>query len=240
VEPAVIVVGIETSTPHTSVAIGGDSGILAAMSVAGRTRQEAAAPALEQLLRWSGTELDKVGGVAVGVGPGLFTGLRVGVETAKTLAQVLSVPIVGISSLDVLAFAVRHTPGRIGAVIDGRRGEVFWSRYETMPGGILRETEPAVTAPDHLIADLQAVPGDVLLVGDGAILYRHEIERELGGRVEFASATHAHPQAAQLVELAAPRFLREEHDVLYDVAPVYLRRSDAEIAWDQRARGTPA
>ena len=232
-----IVVGIETSTPQTSVAIGSEQGIVAQMSVAGRARQEAAAPALQQLLRWSGTDLAKVGGVAVGVGPGLFTGLRVGVETAKTLAQVLGVPIVGLTSLDVLAVAVRHSPGRICAVIDGHRGEVFWSLYEPVPGGVVRETEHAVDTPDRLIAELLAVPGDVLLVGDGAILYRHEIERELGGRVGFASATHAHPQAAQLVELAAPRFLREEHDRLFDVVPVYLRKSDAEIAWDQRARG---
>jgi tRNA threonylcarbamoyladenosine biosynthesis protein TsaB len=237
VESVVIVVGIETSTPQTSVAIGGEQGILAQMSVSGRSRQEAAAPALQQLLRWSGTELDRVGGVAVGIGPGLFTGLRVGVATAKTLAQVLAVPIVGLTSLDVLAFAVRHTPRRICAVIDGRRGEVFWSLYEPVPGGVLRATDHAVARPDHLVAELLTVTGDVLLVGDGAILYRYEIERELGGRVEFASAIHAHPQAASLVELAAPRFLREEHDRLFDVVPVYLRKSDAEIAWDQRTRG---
>jgi tRNA threonylcarbamoyladenosine biosynthesis protein TsaB len=233
----VIVVGIETSTPQPSVAIGGEQGIVAQLSVAGRARQEAAAPALQQLRRWSGTDLHQVGGVAVGIGPGLFTGLRVGVETAKTLAQVLAVPIVGLTSLDVLAFAVRHTPRRICAVIDARRGEVFWSLYQPVPGGVVRETEHAVARPDHLIAELSAVPGDVLVVGDGAILYRHEIERELGGRVEFASATHAHPQAASLVELAAPRLLREEHDRLFDVVPMYLRKSDAEIAWDQRARG---
>jgi tRNA threonylcarbamoyladenosine biosynthesis protein TsaB len=237
VESGVIVVGIETSTPQTSVAIGGEQGILAQMSVAGHSRQEAAAPALQQLLRWSGIELDRVGGVAAGIGPGLFTGLRVGVATAKTLAQVLAIPIVGLTSLDVLAFAVRHTPRRICAVIDGRRGEVFWSLYEPVPGGVLRATDHAVAKPDHLVAELLTVTGDVLLVGDGAILYRYEIERELGGRVEFASAIHAHPQAASLVELAAPRFLREEHDRLFDVVPVYLRKSDAEIAWDQRARG---
>lgn len=235
-----IVVGIETSTPHTSVAIGGEQGIVAQMSIAGRARQEAAAPALEQLLRWSGTDLAHVGGVAVGIGPGLFTGLRVGVATAKTLAQVLAVPIVGLTSLDVLAFAVRHTPRRICAVIDGRRGEVFWSLYRPVPGGVVRETEHAVARPDQLIAELSADSGDVLVVGDGAILYRYEIERELGGEVEFASATHAHPQAASLVELAAPRLLREEHDRLFDVVPVYLRKSDAEIAWDQRARGASA
>ena len=80
--------------------------------------------------------------------------------------------------------------------------------------------------------------GEVLAVGNGAMLYRHVLE-ELGSRIEIASAVVAHPEAASLVELAVPRFLREEHDRLYDVVPVYLRKSDAEIAWDQRARGAP-
>ena len=97
-----IVVGIETSTPQTSVALGTEQEILAKVSVAGKARQESVTPALQQLLAWTGIDLEHVGGVAVGVGPGLFTGLRVGVETAKTLAQVLNVPIVGIPSLDGL------------------------------------------------------------------------------------------------------------------------------------------
>lgn len=234
-----IVLGIETSTPQTSVAIGSEVEILASVSVAGRARQESVTPALEQLLRWSGLELAQVGGIAVGIGPGLFTGLRVGVETAKTLAQVLNVPIVGFSGLDALAYAQRHTHRRIATVIDARRGEVFYALYRAVPGGVVRETEPAVRAPDHLTADLQAVAGEVLAVGNGAMLYRHELE-ELGSRVEVGSQMSAHPQAAAMVELAVPRFVREEHDRLYDVVPFYLRKSDAEIAWDQRARGVQA
>lgn len=231
-----IVVGIDTSTPQTSVAIGNDHEVLASVSIAGKARQESVAPALEQLLRWSGMDLGRVGGIAVGVGPGLFTGLRVGVETAKTLAQVLRVPIVGLTSLDALAYVVRHTSRRIAAVIDARRGEVFAAVYRAVPGGVIRESEYLVLKPDHLVAELQMVPGEVLCVGNGAILYRREIE-ELGSRVEFASPALAHPAAAALVELAVPRFMREEHDRLFDVVPVYLRKSDAEIAWDQRARG---
>jgi tRNA threonylcarbamoyladenosine biosynthesis protein TsaB len=231
-----IVVGIETSTPQTSVAIGTEHEILAKASVAGAARQESVTPLLADLLRRSDLSLSKVGGIAVGVGPGLFTGLRVGVETAKTLAQVLKIPIVGITSLDVLAYCVRHTPRRIAAVIDARRGEVFWSLYQPVPGGVMRETEHAVGAVDHLVAEIAALPGEVLCVGNGAILYRHELE-ELGSQVEFASASDAHPDAAALVELAAPRFLREEFDRPVDIVPLYLRKSDAEIAWDQRARG---
>lgn len=231
-----IVVGIETSTPHTSVAIGTERELLGRLDVVGRARQESVTPALEKLLMWTGVTLDQVGGFAVGIGPGLFTGLRVGVETAKTLAQVTRSPIVGLTSLDTLAFGVRLTHRSIVAVIDGRRGEVFSSVYQPVPGGVIRITDHAVYPPEHLVADLEARPGDLLAVGDGAILYR-DVLGALGARLEFASPVAAHPDAASLVELAVPRFLREEHDRLYDVVPMYLRRSDAEIAWDRRARG---
>ena len=231
-----IVVGIDTSTPRTSVAIGSDLEVLASVSIAGKTRQESVTPALKQLLAWSDLDLDRVGGIAVGIGPGLFTGLRVGVETAKTLAQVLGVPIVGIASLDALAYAVRYTSRGIAVVVDARRGEVFAAVYRAVPGGVVRETGYLVMKPDHLVAELLPMPGEVLCVGNGAILYRRQIE-ELGSRVEFASPAVAHPDAAALVELAVPRFLREEHDRLFDVVPMYIRKSDAEIAWDQRAKG---
>jgi tRNA threonylcarbamoyladenosine biosynthesis protein TsaB len=230
----VIVVAIETSTPQTSVAIGTEGGLLGRVQVSGTARQEAVTPALAQLLAWTGVSLERVGGLAVGIGPGLFTGLRVGVETAKTLAQVLRAPIVGVASLDALAYAVRHTHRTIAAVIDGRRGEVFSALYRAVPGGVVRETEHVVQTPEHLAAQLEALPADVLAVGDGAILYR-DVLHEVGARIEVAGPLDAHPDAAALVELAAPRLLREEHDPLFEVVPLYLRKSDAEIAWDRRA-----
>ncbi len=113
---------------------------------------------------------------------------------------------------------------------------MFFAIYRSVPGGVVRETRHEVATPDRLSAELEATPGEVLAVGNGAMLYRHVLE-ELGSRIELASSIVAHPEAAALVELAVPRFLREEHDRLYDVVPVYLRKSDAEIAWDQRARG---
>lgn len=231
-----IVVGIDTSTPQTSIAIGSEREILGRLQLAGTRRQEQLAPALEQLLAWTEVDLEHVGGFAVGIGPGLFTGLRVGVQTAKTLAQATGAPIVGIASLDILAFAVRHTQRRIWAVIDARREEVFHAAYRAVPGGVMRETGYTVAPPSHLAADIEAQPGEVLAVGDGAILYRDALA-ELGGRVEVAGSAVAHPDAASLVELAVPRLMREEHDRLFDVMPMYLRKSDAEIAWDRGPRG---
>jgi tRNA threonylcarbamoyladenosine biosynthesis protein TsaB len=231
-----IVVGIDTATPQVSVALGTESSILGKIQIAGKARQESVTPALEQLLAWTGVDLDQVGGFAVGIGPGLFTGLRVGVETAKTLAQVTKAPIIAVASIDALAYAVRYTSRTIAAVIDGRRHEVFSALYRPVPGGVLRLTDPQVQRPEALAADLEARPGEVLAVGDGAILFR-DVLRAVGARVECASRALAHPDAASLVELAVPRFLREEHDQVFDVVPMYLRKSDAEIAWDDRARG---
>jgi len=232
----VIVIGIDTSTSQTSVAVGTENEILAKASVAGPARQESVTPLLQELLTRSDLTMSQIGGVAVGVGPGLFTGLRVGVETAKTLAQVSGVPIVAVTSLDALAHPMRHSPRLIAAVIDARRGEVFSAIYRAVPGGVVRERDYTVHPPDRLMAELQAMPGEVLAVGNGAMLYRHVLE-EIGSRIEFASSIAAHPEASAMVELAVPRFLREEHDRLFDVVPLYLRKSDAEIAWDRRARG---
>ena len=233
------VIGIDTSTIQTSVAIGTPEEILGATRFAGVRRHDDVVPAIERLLGWTGVELSHVGGVAVGLGPGLYTGLRVGVEVGKTLAQVLRVPIVGICSLDVLAFGVRHARRPIVAVLDARRGEVFFAFYRPVHGGAVREGEYRVASPDALAAELAAVPEDVLLVGNGAILYRQELERE-GARIELAPVALAHPWASALVSLAAPRFIREETDRLVDLVPLYLRKTDAEIAWDQRARGASA
>lgn len=233
-----IVLGIDTATAVTSVALGNQSQILGSVTFAGVRKHDDVVPAIERLCTWTGHELSQVGGVAVGLGPGLYTGLRVGVEAGKALAQVLRVPIVGIASLDVLAFGAHQTIRTVVAVMDARRKEVFFAWYRPVHGGVVRQGEYRVGSPSALAAELEAVPGEVLLVGDGAILYRKELE--VSGRVEVAPAPFAHPWASALVCLAAPRFIREETDRLADVRPLYLRKTDAEIAWDQRARGASA
>ena len=230
-----LALAIETSTPQTSVALGTEQGILAAATVSwGRGHSETVVPAVQRMLEWSQTDLSQVGGVAVGLGPGLFTGLRVGVATARALAQVLGVPVVGIGSLDVLAFAVRHSRWRIGAVLDGKRGEVFFAFYRTVPGGVTRVSPLTVGPPERLTAELAASREETLLVGNGALLYERELEGA-GTPVELASVSTAFPQAEALLELAIPRFHREETARFDEVVPIYVRRSDAEINWSRRA-----
>jgi tRNA threonylcarbamoyladenosine biosynthesis protein TsaB len=232
-----LVVAIETSTPQTTVALGTEQGVIGSALLSwGKAHSEIVLPALHQLLDWSEIELRQVGGIAVGRGPGLFTGLRVGVSTARALAQVLGVPIVGIGSLDVLAFSVRYSRWRIVAVTDAKRGEVFYAFYRPVPGGVTRETGYNVGSPSRLAAEIEASGEEVLLVGGGALLYRRELQ-DVGTRLEFATISTAFPLAVSLLELALPRFHREETARPEDVVPYYVRKSDAEIDWPRAARG---
>jgi tRNA threonylcarbamoyladenosine biosynthesis protein TsaB len=232
-----LVLAIGTSTQHTSVALGTEAGTLASIELGGSSaNHELVVPALERLLGWVGVELSAVGGIAVDVGPGLFTGMRVGIATAKTFAQALGTPIVGLVSLDILAFMHRESRRSICAVLDAKRREVFYAFYRPVPGGVQRDTELLVGPPSHLVADIEARAEEVLVVGGGALVYRRELESVVdpGG---FATAERAFPAATAMVELSVPRFLREEHDGPVELAPIYLRKTDAEIAWDQRTAG---
>lgn len=232
-----LVLGIETSTPEASVAIGSEQGIVASAVVArGASHSEFLLPAISFCLDQSGLGFRNLGGLAVGLGPGLFTGMRVGVATAKALAQTLSVPIVGMPSLDLLAYGKRYSSKTICAVIDARRGEVFSAFYRPSPGGIQRMSKYKVEKPGQLAIGIASRPEEVLLVGNGAHLYRSLFD-DLGTVAEVASMNHAFPSARDLVELGLPRLFREEFDSPYDLVPLYLRQSAKRIQWE-RIRGS--
>src|SRR5918999_3428843 len=146
-----LVLGIETSTPLAGVAIGSEQGIVASATVSrGAGYNEFLLPAIRFCLTEAGLGYRNVGGIAVSLGPGLFTGMRVGVATGKALAQTLSVPIVGMASLDLVAYEVRYTPKTICTVLDARRNEVFYAFYRSSPGGIQRMSEYSLGRPEQL------------------------------------------------------------------------------------------
>lgn len=227
-----LVLGIETSTPQASVAIGSEQGLVASALVSrGASYNEFLLPAVRFCLDQAGIGYRNIGAVAVDVGPGLFAGMRVGVATAKALAQALSVPIVGITSLDLLAYDVRYASKTICAVLDARRNEVFSAFYRSSPGGVQRMTEYRVEKPGRLAIGIASRPEEVLLVGSGALLYRDAFE-DLGTLVEIGGMGHAFPEASALVELSLPRLFREDFDSPDALVPLYLRKSAAPIKWE--------
>jgi tRNA threonylcarbamoyladenosine biosynthesis protein TsaB len=231
-----LILGIETATERVSVAIGGHEGVLGMFEVTrGRRHAETLTPAIDFVCRQADVVLDEISVVAVDMGPGLFTGMRVGLASAKAIAQALRVPMIAISSLDLLAYPLRRTDKVIAAVIDARKGEIFYALYRQVPGGIQRVSEPTAGRVDDLVADLLARGQEVVCVGDGAIRYQEEIAA--GHRVEIAEQFFAYPSSAPLVQLAHSKALREEWVNPWEVEAMYLRKPDAEINWSTRNDG---
>ena len=228
-----LIAGIDTATVQVSVAVGGHEGVLAStQSSRGRQHAEILTPAIEFTCRQARIELSEISVVAVDLGPGLFTGLRVGVAAAKAMAHALSVPMIGVSSLDLLAFPVRFTSRLIVAAVDARRGELFYAFYRQVPGGIQRLTDHQVGSPDDLASELLATSEECLLVGDGALRYREVFDGLK--KCEIVEEGLAYPSASSLVMLAHARALREEWVKPWDLQPLYLRKPDAEVNWTTR------
>lgn len=228
-----LILGLESATAQVGCAIGGHEGVLASShSARGRRHAENLTPAIQFVCHQARVELSEISCVAVDNGPGLFTGLRVGVASGKAIAQALRVPMIAVSSLDLLAFPLRFTDRRIAAVVDARRNEVFWAFYRQVPGGVQRLSEPTVSSPDDLAAELLASPAETLLVGDGAVRYaEHFTDRS---DVEIAGGDLAYPSARSLVQLAHAQALREDWVRPHEIELLYLRKPDAEINWSIR------
>jgi tRNA threonylcarbamoyladenosine biosynthesis protein TsaB len=170
---------------------------------------------------WSGLEA-----IAVGLGPGTFTGLRVGVATARGLAQSLGLPLIGVSSLHALALPALGA-GPVLAVLDARRGEVFLAAYASEQDGAQEILEPQACKPQQLPAVLAELGGEPpRAIGDGAIRYRAEFEAA-GALVAGDDAPQHLLRAAAICELAQQHGAGEPLD---QVLPRYGRRPDAEIA----------
>jgi tRNA threonylcarbamoyladenosine biosynthesis protein TsaB len=229
----VLILGIESSTVQVGCAIGGHEGVLAqAHSSRGKRHAETLTPTIDFVRRQARVDLKEIGCVAVDLGPGLFTGLRVGVAAAKALAHALRVPMIGVPSLDLLAFPVRYSPRLIVAAIDARRGELFYAFYRQVPGGVQRLSGHGTGSPDDLASELLASREECLLVGDGVLRYREVFEGLT--RVEIAEQGLAYPSAVSLVQLAHAQALREDFVKPWELQPLYLRKPDAEINWAVR------
>ena len=228
-----LILGIETATPQVGVAIGGHEGLLSSFH-SGRDRRhaETLVPAVEFVCAQARVELGDIGCVAVDVGPGLFTGLRVGLAAAKAFAHALRIPMVGVSSLDLLAFPARISDRLIVSTVDARRSELFYAMYRRVHGGVTRVSEADVAAPGDVLAEIKAIGEDCLVVGDGGERYLHQFEAARG--VELAREGFRFPTASSLVELAHMQAVREEFVAPREIEPIYLRSPDARINFQAR------
>jgi len=182
---------------------------------------------IDGLSAQTGIALQSIDLIAVTVGPGSFTGLRVGISTAQGLAMALRRNLVGLSTLEVLAAQVCSPGKAVCPMIDARRDQVYTCLFRCTANGALQAVMPeAVVSPQQWLA---ALPDDTLFIGDGACAYREQIERAQGTGV-VAPGVLALPRAATVAALARQRYASGGQDACGLLVPRYVRPPDAELS----------
>ena len=253
-----IVLGIDTATDVVSVAVVDGEVVLAASELRSERRHaEDVTPMIDFVVKRAGLGLNELAAIAVNVGPGLFTGMRVGIASAQALAYALSLPLVGVDGLAAMAAGVpAATASHVDIVvptIDARRNEVAWATHRVNSGGaparagMTRVDAPRVGSIEDLLVAIRQRAQNCLLVGDFAHRHRDDITAALGAQswtTAFGDDSLNWPHAKQVALLAHAQLLRSDahehvtHDHISGVptvAAMYLREADAEINWSQRS-----
>jgi tRNA threonylcarbamoyladenosine biosynthesis protein TsaB len=174
--------------------------------------------------------------MAVSLGPGSFTGLRVGLSAVKGLALAAERPVVGVPTLDALASNLPFTPYLICPIVDARKGEVYTALYKDGESGRIEQLTPYQVLPPPLL--LEKIPlQDTIFLGDGVEAYGELIKERLGAQALFAPPHLRFLRGSTVAEIGLQRFKKGEQDDISSLVPIYVRPSDAEINWTRGKRG---
>lgn len=226
------ILSIDTTVIAGSVALSDGSSLVAQeQQDADGTHSEKLLVSVDNVLEEAGWDRADIDGIAVAVGPGSFTGLRIGLAAAKGLAMAFGIPIAGASSLKALALNGRGWNGVVVPLIDARRGEIYAAAWRVGEDGRMEGVmEECVMPPATLVESLTRIDGDLMLVGDGATAYENALSEGLGERARIARGDESRSHAVSLAALTLERLARGGDD-LASISPNYIRRSDAEIGF---------
>jgi tRNA threonylcarbamoyladenosine biosynthesis protein TsaB len=215
------VLALDTSTDACTVSLVGEPGPAYEITIPVRTGHAGSLlPLVDRLFSLSPHKKEEVGLIAVGIGPGSFTGIRIGIATAKGLALALGIPLAGVCTLDALARGALPSPLPVMPVIDARKSEIFCALYS--PDGAAL-TKPMNIRPERL-ADMITAP--TLFMGNAVPLYRDALSSALGGNYVEAPEDLWYPRASVIGRMAAEQ---RDSGSLAPAQPLYVRASDAEI-----------
>jgi tRNA threonylcarbamoyladenosine biosynthesis protein TsaB len=233
-----LIIGIDTTTLACSVALLNNETVLAEATLnIKKTHSERLMPLLNNLLSESGIEREALDAIAVAAGPGSFTGLRIGVSTARALAQGLSIPAVPVCTLEALAEAVPTQHTLICPLLDARRNQVYTALYRRVikpPHALRTIIEPAALTLDELVSELQAYDQPVIFLGEGLNSYASTLEKALPPERVVITTAPFRLCRASLVVLVGQRLLSVNPKASYnELLPIYLRRPEAERMADR-------
>ena len=221
-----MLLGIDTSTKQAGVALyDGARGLIAEYNWHSANRHtEELMPTVAQMLAQAGAAPDKLAAIAVALGPGSFTGLRVGLAAAKGLALAHHLPLLGIPTLDFVAYPHQAQPVPVIAVIQAGRGRVYWAPYAHGPGGWAAQEAPALST---LPALANTVVRPMMFVGEISPVDQAALTQWIGrARASFLPPALSLRRAGYLAELAWTRYRAGEADDLATLSPIYLQQPD--------------
>lgn len=222
------ILAVDSSSMTGSVALcQGEKLIAESLLNVRSTHSEKLLQQIDLLLAEAGWQLQDLDLLAAVTGPGSFTGLRIGIATIKALAHALGKPVVGISSLHMLAMNLPLSPVPICVFMDARKKEVYSQLYEWRDDGPVAVTEAQVLSPVKL---LEQIDRKVALVGDGVPLYQNEIENILMDNALLPVASVHQPRASQAAWLAWRAYTNGATASAAELLPIYIRPSDAELS----------
>ena len=228
------ILALETSTLVSSVALGTVDTLLGEITLqTKKTHSELLMPHIDKLLRMAGIKKTELKAVAVSIGPGSFTGLRIGLATAKTLAYALQIPIVGVPSLAALAYGC-SVPGVILApMLDAQKGNVYQAVFQWQNGELQELRATRVVDIQEALEDLTQYDLPVLVMGEAAVLHGEKIQK-IGKNLELAKPHLIIQRAASVAGVGHTLLKQGTVQDVMTLEPVYIRRSEAEVLWERR------
>ena len=226
------ILGIDTSTSCGAVGLINDGEVISDYLLnIPVTHSERLLGAIEFVLREARCSIGDVDGWAISLGPGSFTGLRIGVSTVKGLALATGKPVAGISTLDVLASQVSPTSCLVCPILDARKKEVYTAFYRYGEGGFLgRQSDYQALRPEDLVKKIKE---QTIFLGDGVRTYRDFLLHSLPSLTIFLSAPFHLSHGSTVAKLGFEFFKKGEHLNVSTFSPIYLRPSEAEVKWQE-------
>lgn len=223
-----MVFGIDTCCMAATAALMNEK-IMVAQTVINqnKTHSQIMMPQIENMFRAAEVDPKAVDAFAAAVGPGSFTGVRIGVATAKALAQAAGKPCVAVSTLEALAYGSKFFDGIVAPILDARRDQVYNALFQ---GGksLDRLCEDRALALEYLLAELKAMNKKVLFMGDATLVFEEKIKEELGDCAYFAPKMTNLNLAGAVAEIGLEKLEKNETVTYGEMIPQYVRLSQAE------------
>ncbi|MEA2021081.1 MAG: tRNA (adenosine(37)-N6)-threonylcarbamoyltransferase complex dimerization subunit type 1 TsaB [Candidatus Caldatribacteriota bacterium] len=228
------ILGIDTSSRYCNLSIIEDEDIMIEYSINGLIKKHSSIliPAIKEMLTNINMEIQDMDGIAVTIGPGSFTGLRIGIGTVKGLSYAASVPITGVITLDVLAHNVEKMPYLICPVLDARKGEVYFSLYR---GGeqLCKIIDYKCESIEELLKRLKNFQEKIIFLGEGMLKYQSILKEKISSRAIFIHPSLSIIKASNVAFMGLEKIKKGKIENVYSISPFYLRKSEAEIAWEK-------